>query len=142
MSTCYCQKLFWLPTTAPSRATRHKKNYLLFSGTLQKDTILIPSAVTRATIHALNVRGPTSSSVSLFNHAAVVLVTLNNGSRYDPRTITPICFVAAARMVIADTKNIQHWRCFSTHCTHSGVTNLRDMTTIGRCDEVGYRGRV
>ena len=88
--------------------THKKRNDLLFSGTLQEDTISISSAMTRATIHAVNVRGCVSSSASLFNHAAVVLVTLNNVSRYDPRTNTPICFVTTARMVIADTKNIYY----------------------------------
>lgn len=93
-------------------------------------------------IYAVNVRGCVSRSASLFNHAAVVLVTLNYVSRYDPQTITPICFVTAARMIIADTKNILPWRSSSTHRTHSGVTNLGDMTATWRCDEAGYCGRV
>jgi hypothetical protein len=124
------------------RKKQKKRNNLLFSGTLQEDTILISSAVTLATKHAVNARGFVCNGASLFNHAAVVLVTLTNVSRYDPRTITPICFVSTARIIIADTKNILCWRWCSAHSTHPGVTNLGNMTATWRCDESRYCGRV
>lgn len=66
-------------------------------------------------MHAVNVRGCVSSDASLFIHIAVALVTRNKLFRYEPRTTRPICFVTMARTIIADTKNIPHRRCSSTH---------------------------